>query len=214
MGVIKAARAMRQLVKQAATTLHSSSAYQQYWTGIVELKGEAGKFTIVPVRDDNPGPGLHPGERLLSTDWRERQQRGDVEFHLHWIAYLDEQHTPTTGLTRPWEQGHEQLVATVVFPQADPSSDEARLWWMLAAEMGGNPGHWIADEAATIREPSTEFGLARQFAYAASQRGRDALPVDAYRDVFTTGRIGGELAQELRRRRAAKAHAGHVDQAP
>jgi hypothetical protein len=85
---------------------------------------------------------------------------------------------------------------------------------MLAAEMGGNPGNWIADEAATVREPSTEFGLARQLAYAASQRGRDALPLDAYRDVFATGRIDDELAQELRRRRAAKAHAGHVDQAP
>jgi hypothetical protein len=214
MGVIKAGRTMRHLVTQASTTLHSSSAYQPYWTGIVELKGEAGKFTIVPVRDDNPRPGLHPGERLFSTDWRERQRRGDVEFGLYWIAYLDETRTPTTGLTRPWEQGHEQLVATVVFPRTDPSSDEAGLWSMLAAEMGGNPGNWIADEAATIREPSTEFGLARQFAYAVSQRGRDALPEDAYRDVYATGRIGDELAQELRRRREAKARAGHVDQAP
>jgi hypothetical protein len=212
--VIKAGRTMRHLIRQTATTFHSSSAHQSYWTGIVELKGEAGKFTIVPVQDDNPRPGPHPGDRLFSRDWRERQQRGDVEFRLYWIAYLDEPRTPSAGLTRPWAEDHKQLVATVVFPRTDASSEEARLWSMLAAEMGGNPGNWIADEAATIREPSTEFGLARQIAYAASQRGRDALPVDEYRHVFATGRIGEELAQELRRRREAKARAGHVDEAP
>ena len=106
------------------------------------------------------------------------------------------------------------LVGTVLFPQADAATEEAKLWAMLAAEMGGNPGNWIANKENSIRDPSTEFGIARQLAYAASQNGRNALPRDAYRTVFETGRIDDELANELRRRRDEKARAGHVDQAP
>jgi hypothetical protein len=56
--------------------------------------------------------------------------------------------------------------------------------------------------------------VARKLAYQASQDGRDALPVEAVRAVFTTGAIDAELAGELRRRRAAKVAAGHVDRAP
>jgi len=214
MGLLKAGKTMLHLTKQTAATFRSSTAWQSYWTGIVELSGEAGKFTIVPARDENHGPGLHPGERLFSKDWKERQQRGDVEFRLYWIAYLDEEKTPTTGLTRPWQEDHKQFACTVVFPQHDAASEEARLWSMLAAEMGGNPGNWIANKENSIPDPSTEFGIARQLAYAASQKGRNALPRDAYRTVFETGQIGEELARELRRRRDEKARAGHVDQAP
>jgi hypothetical protein len=214
MGVLKAGKTMLHLVKQTATTFRSSTAWQPYWTGIVELSGGAGKFTLVPAHDDNRGPGLHPGERIFSADWKERQQRGDVEFRLYWIAYLDEARTSTTGLTRPWQEGHKEFVGRVAFPQANPASEEAQLWAMLAAEMGGNPANWIADREHTIADPSTEFGVARQLAYAASQKGRQALPAAAYRGVFGTGQIGEGLARELLRRRDEKARAGHVDQAP
>jgi hypothetical protein len=214
MGVVKAGKTMLHLARQTATTLRSSTAWQPYWTGIVELSGGAGKFTLVPAHDDNPGPGLHPGERIFSADWRERQQRADLGFRLYWIAYLDEESTPTAALTHPWQEGHKELVGRVVFPQANPASEEAQLWAMLAAEMGGNPGNWIADRANTIVEPSTEFGIARQLAYAASQKGRQALPPASYRGVFETGQIGEELTRELRRHRDEKARAGHADQAP
>ena len=74
MGLLKAGKTMLHLTKQTATTFRSSTAYQPYWTGIVELSNEAGKFTIVPAHDDNPRSVLHPGERLFSKDWQERQQ--------------------------------------------------------------------------------------------------------------------------------------------
>lgn len=214
MGLVRAGKTLLHLTRQTATTFRSSTAYQPYWTGIAEVGGEAGKFTIVPVRDENHGPGLHPGERLFSEDWKARQQRGDIEFRLYWIAYLDEQRTPTTGLTQPWQEEHKQFIGTVVFPPADLASEGAQLWAMLAAEMGGNPGNWIANKGNSIPEPATEFEIARQLAYAASQKGRNALPRELYCSVFALGQIGEELAAELRRRRAEKARLGHVDQAP
>ena len=101
MGLLKAGKTMLHLTKQTATTFRSSTAWQPYWTGIVELSGEAGKFTIVPARDAHHRPGLHPGERLFSNDWKERQQRGELDVRLYWIADRDEEKTPTTGLLRP-----------------------------------------------------------------------------------------------------------------
>jgi hypothetical protein len=80
--------------------------------------------------------------------------------------------------------------------------------------MGANPGNWIHDKQDTIREPATEFGTARKLAYQMSQAGRGALEPDSYRAVFATGRIGPDLANELRRRRESKANMGHVDSAP
>jgi hypothetical protein len=202
------------ITKQTVPTSFSSTAYQTYWTGIVEAGGTAGKFTIVPVRDENHNPGLNPGERHLSGEWRKRQAAGDIEFGLYWIAFLSEDRTPTVALTHPWEQDHKQLAGEIVFPRIDPDSDDAGLWASLASEMGANPGNWVADQANDIKEPATVFGNARKIAYHESQLGRDALPPETYQTVFKTGRIGPELAEELKRRREVKAKAGHVNRAP
>jgi hypothetical protein len=213
LGMLKATRTMLHLLKQTAVTFRSSTAWQRYWTGIVEVGGEAGKFTLVPTGTDNHWPGLRPGAQHFSRDWRDRQARGDVAFRLYWIAYLDEARTPTSGLTRSWQEAHRAVVGTVTFPQVVPEADATGLWAMLAAEMGANPGNWIANGDDTIAEPATEFGVARRFAYASSQSGRGALPPESYRSVFTAGRIDDALAHELRRRRETKARAGHVDAA-
>ena len=63
-------------------------------------------------------------------------------------------------------------------------------------------------------QPPTEFGLARKFAYERSARGRNALPLDAFKTALETGRIDDELAAELRRRMEQKRRLGHVDRAP
>lgn len=214
MGLAKAGKTLLHLTKQTSTTFRSSSAFQRYWTGIAELSGVPGKFTLVPTHDERHPSGLHAGERLFSADWKARRQRGDVEFRLYWIAYVDETRTATTGLTQPWQEGHKELVGMVVFPQADPASEDTQLWAMLSAEMGGNPGNWTANREGTVRGLSTEFGVARQLAYEASQKGRGALLPEQYSCVFDTGQIGEDLTRELRRRRDEKTRACHIDQAP
>jgi hypothetical protein len=80
--------------------------------------------------------------------------------------------------------------------------------------MGANPGNWIHDKQDTIREPATEFGAARKLAYEISQTGRGALQPKDYETVFQTGRIGPELARDLKRRRDSKVRSGHVSCAP
>lgn len=202
------------LVKQSSRTFRSSTAWQPYWTGIVELGGALGKFTLMPGRDDNTPPRFRPGECHLSAEWRTRQQAGDVEFFLYWIPYLNEDDTPTERLTEPWTEGHKRRVGRIAFPRADPDSDEAVVWATLAAEMGANPGNWVRDARNSIAEPATEFETARKLAYRRSQEGRGALDPKRYRSVFETGTIDADLARELKRRRDEKEQLGHVSSAP
>jgi hypothetical protein len=180
----------------------------------VELSGTAGKFALVPARDENQLPGFRPGEHHLSAEWRQRQAKGDIEFQLYWIPFVDEDRTPAKTLTEGWEEDHKQLAGSVRFPQTDPGSAEARSWAVLASEMGANPGNWIHDRSDSIREPATEFGTARKIAYQLSQAGRGVLEPDWYRSVFETGAISPELAAELQRRQDEKDKAGHVSCAP
>jgi hypothetical protein len=143
-----------------------------------------------------------------------RQRSGNIEFRLYWIPFLNEDKTPTKRLTDRWDEDHKQLAGTVTFPQSDPNSEEATLFEILASEMGANPGNWVHDKEDTIREPATEFGTARKLAYRISQAGRGALEPDGYKTVFETGKIGSDLAEELRRRRDSKVRIGHISFAP
>jgi hypothetical protein len=214
MGLIKAGRTLLHLTKQTSRTFRSSTAYQTYWTGVEEIGGRAGKFTFVPAQDENKPPNFRPGERYLSEEWKKRQQSGDVRFLLYWISYLDEEKTPTKALTAPWEEQHKQLAGAVTFTRVDPASEEAKLWAILASEMGANPGNWIHDKGNTINEAATEFGAARKIAYRLSQEGRGALEPKWYGSVFETGQIASDLAEELKRRRETKQKANHMSQAP
>ena len=214
MGLIKAGRTLLHLTKQTSRTFRSSTAYQTYWTGVEEIGATAGKFTFVPAQDENTPPKFRPGERYLSEEWKKRQQSGDVRFLLYWISYLNEEKTPTKALTVPWEEDHKQLAGTVTFTQADPESEEAQLWAILASEMGANPGNWIHDKGDSIHEAATEFGSARKIAYRFSQEGRSALEPKWYSSVFETGQIASDLGQELKRRREVKRKADHMNQAP
>jgi hypothetical protein len=214
MGWIKAERTLSHLTRQTIRTFHSSTAYQAYWTGITEVSGIAGKFTLVPVRDENRHPHIRPGERHLSEDWKTRQSEGNLEFRLYWIPFLDESKTPTKELTARWAEEHKQFVGTVTFPKTDPDSEAARQWATLASEIGANPGNWVHNKDNSIKEPATEFGVARKIAYQRSQQGRGVLEPNYYQSVFITGQINAELACELQRRREEKDQAGHVRWAP
>ena len=202
------------VVKQTSRTALSSSAYQTYWTGVVEASGAAGKFVIAPIlADQNPHRSIGAGARHLTVDWRLRQAQGDVTFDLYWIPFIDQEATPTSILTKAWEE-RRQPVGRISFPKQDANDKDAALWAILAEEMGANAGHWIADRGDTIREPATEFTNARKIAYRRSQEGRDALPEERYASVFRTGTIDEALAAELRDRRTSKLAAGHVNMAP
>jgi hypothetical protein len=214
MGAIKAGETFLHLTKQTLPTALSSTAYQRYWTGVVEISGTGGKFAFVPTREENHPAGFHAGPRHLTDEWKNRQLRGQVEFQLFWIPFLSEEKTPTKALTQPWQEDHKQLVGIMVFPKTDLDSEEARLWAILATEMGANPGNWVADKLNSIRQPASEFGMARKIAYQKSQEGRGALVPNFYQSVFSTARITPELAQELKRRHDTKLKAGHICQAP
>lgn len=214
MGWKKAGKTAFHITQQTLRTFWSSTAWQPYWTGIYELGGTVGKFTLVPARAENHRPGLRPGERHLTAEWKRRQKAGDILFGLYWIPWLDETRTSSTELTEPWAEEHKLRIGQVVFPATDLDSDEARLWATLANEMGAHPGNWVRDVGDTVREPATAFETARRIAYQASQKGRGALAEALYATVFSTGTIDETLAAELRRRACAKAEAGHQGAAP
>lgn len=213
LGPLLGAKIATHVGKQTARTAISSTGYQTYWTGIVEVGGALGRFMFVPASDENSHRAPTPGERHLSEEWRQRQTRGDINFTLHWLPFIDENSTSTTELTEPWVQ-RPVAVGQLTFPKIAAADADAPLWAALAAEQGANAGNWVADSGNTIAEPSTAFGCARKLAYRRSQQGRGALPESDYAHVFSGQPIGPALATELRRRRNAKTAAGHVDMAP
>jgi hypothetical protein len=213
LGLVTGSRIALHVTQQTGRTAISSTAYQTYWTGIVEAGGVLGKFMFQPMTDENRHRALTPGERHLSAEWRARQARGDIVFTLHWLPFIDERATSTTVLTKAWEQ-RPAPVGEVIFPRVDPDSEEAQLFAALTAELGANPGNWVADAGNTIAEPGTEFTCARKFAYRLSQQGREVLSESAYTHVFRGEPIDPALAAELRKRRGAKTAAGHMDVAP
>lgn len=214
LGPVRAEAIIRHLAAQNARTTHSSTAYQSHWTGVVELNNTLGKFTFSAHTDENYERAAYPGDLYLTREWARRQAGGDIVFDMYWISYLDEQRTSLERLSQPWEERHKRFVGRLIFPRVDPSSNEARLWSRLAAETAANPGNWICDALDSVREPSTEFGLARKFAYERSARGRDALPVEAFQSALRTGHIDNALAAQLKQREEQKRRLGHVDQAP
>lgn len=198
------------VLAQTLRTARSGTACQAYWTGIVEIGGAPGKILIAPLADENALRALRPGGRHLTEEWRARQAAGPVEFQLLWLPFVDRRATPVDDLTEPWAE-NPRPIALLTFPRQDWQGDEPRLWAALAAEMGFNPGNWIANAADSVTEPGTEFACARKIAYRLGQEGRDALARESYAEVFRTGSIAPELAAALRARRAAKRAAGHVD---
>jgi hypothetical protein len=193
---------------QTSRTVRSSSAYQQYWTGIVRARDVLGKFTFVPTGDASAGASR--GARRFTEDWRARQSAGDLQFDLRWIPFVDERRTPAENLTRPWAHDHEVSVGRVTFPRTDFDADDAKLTMLLASELGANPGNWdeIPGGQASVL-PATRFTAARQLAYRASQEARHALPEASYASFFERGTIGPDLAAELVRRYQQKRAAGH-----
>lgn len=214
MGFAKAEKTLSHIAQQSARTARSSTAYQSYWTGVVEVSRTLGKFTLTPFTSENYLRSSHPGERYLTRDWKKRQAFGDIAFGMYWIRYLDERYTSLERFTQPWLETHKSIVAHLVFPRIDTKTDDAKLWAALATEMGANPGNWVSDTCDSVDEPSTEFGLTRKFAYERSARGRNALPLSAYRAALQSGLIDDELAAELRRRLERKRRLRHIDQAP
>jgi hypothetical protein len=212
LGLIGGGKVAAHVVKQTLRTAISSTAYQTYWTGIVEVGGAFGKFMFAPASDENHHRALTPGERHFTGEWRQRQSRGDIEFTLNWLPFIDEQTTSMTALTKRWTQ-QPVVIGQVTFPKLDAADADAVLWAALASEIGANAGNWIADTGNTIPEPGTEFTCARRLAYRNSQAGRGALPEADYAHVFGGQPIGPALTAELSRRRAAKDAAGHVNMA-
>ena len=195
---------------QTARTVRSSSAYQQYWTGIVRARDVLGKFTFVPIAATATGHDATRGPKYLSEDWRARQSAGPLEFRLEWIRFLGERETPLNDLTAPWQDGHRAVVGRVTFPKSDPTTREARLTALLASELGANAGNWDeVPDGPRAALPATRFTAARSLAYRESQTNRDALPEDAYAAFFTDGAITEALSHELIRRYQDKRAAGH-----
>jgi hypothetical protein len=213
LGFKRATHVYAHVARQTSRTLLSSTAYQPYWTGVVRLGDALGKFALAPTEDLNRHRSIRPGERYLTEDWRRRNADRALSFRLYWIPYVNEGATPTKRLTDEWSEEHRVEVGNVVFPRTDPDTPRAKLFAILASEMGANPGNWVADRApapADSTVPSTEFAAARFLAYRASQNGRSALPESTYESVFDSAEITPELEVELARRYRANRASGHV----
>jgi hypothetical protein len=195
---------------QTLRTARSSSAYQQYWTGIVRARDVLGKFTFVPASEVPAGQGGDRGPTHLTKDWRARQSAGPLVFDLRWIPFVDEPQTPLDNLTRPWAHDHDVSVGTITFPKTDPDTREAKLTALLASELGANPGNWEeTSDGPAAALPATRFTAARKLAYRASQETRAALGEETYATFFGSGEISPTLANELIRRLHQKRAGGH-----
>lgn len=212
LGFKQGTRTAKHILHQTARTAISSTAYQTYWTGVVEIGGAVGKFVFLPQADEND-KGFKFGDRHLTEEWRSRQSKGAITFNLHWLPYINEEQTPLVELTEAWEE-RPHPVAQLTFPMTDGQSEANQLWADLALEMGANPGNWVRDRTDSIPDPGTEFTFARKLSYAKSQEGREALPESLYEEVFNTGTISAELAKALKQRRDKKQEMGHIDRAP
>jgi hypothetical protein len=196
------------VTRQTFRTVRSSSAYQQYWTGIVKARDVFGKFTFVPTSAADAS--IPRGPRHLTEDWRALQSRGPLEFSLEWIPYLSERETPLDDLTTPWRDDHRVRVGTVTFPRIDPEAMATKLIALLASELGANPGNWQeTPDGAAAELPATRFTAARFLCYRESQKSRGALPDERYAAFFERGEVAPDLARELVRRYEAKRSAGH-----
>ena len=205
---VRAATIAAHVTAQTHRTVRSTSAYQQYWTGIVRARDTFGKFTFVPT-DRSAAAAQGRGPKQFTDEWRARTAAGPLAFELHWIPYLNERETPLDDLTTPWRDQHQVRVGTVVFPKVDAETREAKLIALLASELGANPGNW--QEAGDVSEgqlPSTRFTAARFLAYRLSQQHRRALPEDSYRSFFDKGEISDTLAAMLIARYKEKQAAG------
>jgi hypothetical protein len=195
---------------QTHRTVRSTTAYQQYWTGIVRARTVLGKFTFVPTGPATPDGDVTRGAKYFTQEWRARQSAGPLTFDLRWIPFLNDRDTPLDDLTRAWPADHEMTVGTVTFPKIDPDSIEAKLTALLASELGANPGNWDeTPEGGRPDLPATRFTAARQLAYRASQQARGVLPEERYASFFERGEISPELGAELIRRYQQKRAAGH-----
>jgi hypothetical protein len=205
---IRAATIASHVMAQTHRTVRSSSAYQQYWTGIVRARDTFGKFTFVPA-DRSVQTSQGRGAKVFTEDWRARTAAGPLSFELHWIPYLNERETPLEDLTTAWRDQHKSRVGTVVFPRVTAETRESKLAALLASELGANPGNWqeTTDHSAG-QLPSTRFTAARFLAYRLSQQHRRALPEDSYRSFFEKGEISDALAATLIARYKEKQAAG------
>jgi hypothetical protein len=194
---------------QTRRTVRSSSAYQQYWTGIVRARDTLGKFTFIPT-DPLGDVDVTRSPTHLTDDWRRRMNDGPLAFDLYWIPFLNDVDTPTDALTRPWTDGHKIRVGTVAFPQTDPDSRAAKLVALLASELGANQGNWVETPDGVQPDlPATRFTAARFLAYRASQRNRNALADESYSSFFASGGIDDDLERTLIARYREKRRAGH-----
>jgi hypothetical protein len=207
---IRAARIATHVTGQTLRTVRSSTAYQQYWTGIVRARDTLGKFTFVPVTQPVQTAQDARGPRHLSDDWRARSAAGPMAFELHWIPFVDERQTPTDDLTSAWRETHRVRVGTVVFPQVNADARDSKLLALLASELGANPGNWQeTSDGSEADLPATRFTAARFLAYRASQQHRGALPDESYRSFFDTGEVSDALAATLIARYDDKQASGH-----
>lgn len=212
MGVVKGTRTAVHVARQTLRTARSKSALQPYWTAVVEIGGQSGKFIFLPGEASVEPAQTGPRSQRLTRDWQGRQAAGPVTFDAYWTPFIDEASTSKTHLSRAWQE-RPHPIGQVVFPQQLPEDETAGLWAVLADEMGAHPGNWVGARNGSI-DNSVEFAAARTIAYRSSQSGRNALPADTYREVFMSGQLPPSLETELRRRWNLKLASGHVSQAP
>jgi len=144
-----------QVIRQTSRTQHSSTAYQQYWTGVVRARDVLGKCTFVPVTEANGPRPAGAGEHYLTDDWSRRQQGGPLEFRLYWVPLHRRIVDAAAGPDARMGRESSRARRTVSFQAFDPASMDTKLIALLASEMGANQGNWICRRRNTPRRGSS-----------------------------------------------------------
>ena len=150
------------VANQTKRTVLSSSAVQQYWTGVIRANDTLGKFTLGPEKDVNELRSLSPGASYLSEDCEKRQSASDLEFRLYWIAFRDPKETPLDELAKAWREEHRSRLGRWSFPKSIPrrkrrgcSRCSQRKWAPLPAigwRKEQNPSHPSSRQPSSPRE--------------------------------------------------------------
>lgn len=156
-------------VLNAGTSRHVSSlATEVFWSRCPIAFGACAlKYRLEPL-DAAPAAGGAAGDDYLRDELTERLRRGPVTFAFRVDRFVDERSTPIEDGTVQWRSnGPPETIATLVIPQQDLTTDDARRAEEHVDGLDFTP--WNCVEGL---RPLGSMNRARRWVYEASQAYR------------------------------------------
>jgi hypothetical protein len=155
---------------KAGSRAVESIASLQFWSRAALLWGDAGpiRYTLRPLLapEGKKPDGKDPD--YLGNEFAERLLRGEIRYRLAFQRFVDEVTTPIEDGSIAWRESDSPFVdvATLVIPQQDLMSDEARAVKLAIDDLAFNP--WNCPPPF---RPLGNLNRARGPVYAASAAG-------------------------------------------